>query len=302
MITLFENFNDNTTINLEDYIKNGKIPVFDFNKFGTENPDYFTNIRYNTLMRFYLYMKFLKYKGTNRIILNYIDGLKNKDQYRMEIINKIPNNNHILEMINQKFKLNYPNYSYDNLEDLQNFIDNYESILSDQSLVEYLEKSKSLTDKAKASEKIIRGVMVMLYGRYYNIQDVQTHEDLKGIDLWMINKETGEKSAVQIKNVSVGATFRMLGDVIYIENTGIDLHKYESWKNQRLPYDYLVFYLEESKKACIIKTSAIFAIDRPSRRRIRIKLKDWAFKYKTTFKLINVPKRLLPKDYSKIFY
>jgi hypothetical protein len=303
MITLFESFNDK--INLKDYLinknENWKIPIYDFNMFGKKKPKYYSDIKYNSLMRFYLYLKLLNYTGNNSTILNYIKGLVDKDEYKIEVINKIPNNNHVFSFINKKFRLNYPSYSYDNLQDLKKLINNIDSILDDINLSKYIEMVESVSIDAKESEKVVKGVMVMLFGRYYNIKKPSVSDDLKGVDLWMINKETSEPYRVQIKNV-IGNNFLLNGDTIYIKNTGIDLHKYEYWKDKKLPYDYLAFYLKKHKRICLIKSTAIFAIDRPSKREIKIKLKKWAFDYKSTFKMIDIPKKLLPKDYSKVFY
>jgi hypothetical protein len=304
MITLFENFNDK--INIRNYIVKDKtgvylIPNYDFLKFG-ETQENFTQIRYNSLMRFFLYQKLLNYTGSNAIIKYYIQGITSKDPDKIEIINKIPNNNHILRMINDKFNLNYPSYKYNNLNDLAFFVHNYDKILSDINLEEYIKEADFLTKKSKISEKIVKGVIVMLYGNYFNIEKAKTSDDLKGVDIWMTNKENGVKQSIQVKNVSGNINFKIVGDTIYIGNTALDLHEYKSWEKIKLPYDYLGFYIERTKQVCIIKSDAIFVIDKPAPREIKIKLKDIAFKYKSFFKVVDVPKRLLPKDYSKIFY
>ena len=104
-----------------------------FGEYAIKNPKYWVEIRYKSLMRFYLYMKLLKYDGDSPMILSYVKGLKDKDEKKMEIINKIPNNNHVLNMINANFNLNYPDYNYDNLQDLKKFINNNNEILSDNA-------------------------------------------------------------------------------------------------------------------------------------------------------------------------
>lgn len=306
MITLFENFQNG--INIRDYIKKEKgiykIPSYDFYNFDVNNkepkPKYYAKIKYNSLMRFYLYFKFLDYNGNNNVILNCIKGLVDKDQDIIEVINKIPNNRHVLDMVNSKFNLDYSSYSYDNLQGLKKLVDNYQVVLSDQNLIEYLKEVKTVSDSAKQSERIVKSVINMMYGRFFNIESPDVSEDLKGVDLWMIEKETGDKKAIQIKNVTTN--FNLLGYVIYIDNTGIDLHEYNPFNGDVLPYDYLAFYLPKKQQVCIIKSTAILAIDRPSARQIKIKLKRWAFEYKSTFRMIDVPKKFLPPDYSKIFY
>jgi len=300
MITLFENFENN--VKIQDYIKKQKggfeIPNFNFNELGV-TPKRYVQIKYNTLMRFYLYFKFLNYKGSNQTILNYINGLNNNDEDKLEIINKIPNNNTILGKINRKFNLGINKYWDNDLTKLKAFINLNEKILNDNDLVEYIKISEKLTKEAKLSEKIAKGVLVMLFGRYYNISKPSVVEDLGGVDIWMVNKETRDKYSVQVKNISSYVKFGMYGDTISIEKSKLDLYNYNSNnRNQKLKYDYLAFYLKDAKRFCIIKSTAIDRIRNGNR--IDIELKDGASKDKNLVKIVNIPKRLLPKDYSKI--
>jgi len=310
MITLFENFTNK--IDIKDFMKekDGKfeIPNFKFEYFGEwvlKNPRYFTQVKYNSLMRFYLYMKLLRYNGDSPIIKNYIVGLKGKDLKKMEIINKIPNNNHVRNMINEIFGFNYPDYEYSDFEGLQKFISASDEIFNDKNLLEYINLVIEASSKAARSEKIVKGVISMLYNKYFEITYAKLSEDLRGMDLWKINKNTGVRQSIQVKNITGNVKFNITGDTIYIDNTSLDLHKYECWKG-KLPYDYLAFYLEKEERICIIKSTAIFAIDMyKEKRSIKIKLKDWAMKpdfHNFVFKLIDVPKKFIGKDISKIFY
>lgn len=313
MIATFDNFDKEFKLN--DFIDNQdgvfKIPNFDFSRFDEYfvknlKPQYFKPIQYNSLMRFYLYMKLLRYKGTNSIILDYVNGLKNKDLRKIEIINKIPNNKVVMGTINRKFNLGYPDdYKFNDLQELKKLIYDIGNILSDKNLVEYIGVVSEVSEKAKNSEKIVKGVIAMMYGRYYDILKAELSADLGGVDVWMINKETGVRQSIQIKNITGKVTFNVVDDKIYINNTSLDLHEYATWDESKLPYDYIGFYLEHEKKVCVLKSTAIFTIDKPTNRTIVIKLKNWAMEeqfHKFVLKLVDIPKKLLPKDISKIFY
>ena len=317
MITLFENFTNN--FKLSNYIyqdkweENGEtgvtfyIPNVSFENLGEYfldvknlNLDYFTQIKYNSLIRLFLYAKLLRYKGDNPEILKYANGVKNKDPEAVEIIGKIPNNNGVLKIINKKFGFGFPDYQYDNVTNLKKMIVDIDNVLSDKNLEEYIKCVKEVSDKAKISEKVVKGVAGMLYGRYYDILKAESSEDKKGVDVWMINKDTGVRQSIQVKNITGNVTFDAKDDVIYINNTLLDLHDYSSWYDDSLPYDYLGFYLEYEKKVCIIKGWAIYKIEVKGRT-IRIQLKRGAMENRYDFKMIDIPPKLLPKDYSKIF-
>jgi len=314
MITLFESFTQQ--INIKDYIieEDGKfkIPSLSFEHFSEhflerelKNKKYWRQIKYNSLMRFYLYIKLLRYNGNNPLILSYVGGLKNKDPKKIEVINKIPNNNNILRLINKKFGLNYPKYDYADLTNLKKFIFQWEDILSDKNLIEYISSIFESSQSASKSEKIVKGVITMLYSKYFEVIYAKLSEDLRGMDLWKINKNTGARQSIQVKNITGQANINIKGDEIYINHTGIDLHNYECW-NGVLPYDYVAFYVESQQKIYILKASAIFSIFRNEEKRyIKIKLKNWAMEdrfYSKIFKEIEVPKKFIGKDVSKIFF
>jgi len=310
MITLFENFANDFKI--KDYIKKEgdifKIPNVKFKLFSEgylKKPQFYTQIKYNTLMRLFLYVKLLRYKGNSPMILSYVKGLKEKDPKKIEIINKIPNNNNILRLINKLFGFGYPKYDYDNLQDLKKLIFKWEEVLSDRNLLEYISVIFEASKSAGKSEKIVKGVLTMLYSKYYEVTYAKLSEDLKGMDLWKINKETGERQSIQVKNIRGNVKFNFKDDVIYINNTGIDLHNYQCWTD-KLPYDYVAFYLESEQKIIIIKSTAIFSIDRNEEKRfIKIKLKNWAMKpdfYSKVIKSVDVPKKFTGQDVSQIFY
>ncbi len=317
MITLFENFTN--YFKLSNYIyqdkweENGKtgvtfyIPNVSFENLDEYflnvkklNLDYFTQIKYNSLIRLFLYAKLLRYKGDNPEILKYANGVKNKDPEAVEIIGKIPNNNGVLKIINQKFNFGFPNYEYDNVTDLKKMIVSIDEVLSDKNLEEYIKSVKEVSEKAKISEKVVKGVVAMLYGRYYDILKAESSEDKRGVDVWMINKENGVRQSIQVKNITGNVTFEVKGDFIYINNSLLDLHNYSAWFDDSLPYDYLGFYLEYEKKVCIIKAWSIYKIEKEGKA-IRIQLKRGTMDNKYDFKMIDIPAKLLPKDYSKIF-
>jgi hypothetical protein len=312
MITLFENF-ENDNIKLPSYIKksdnNYVMPSVSFEHFGeffikNTNPKYYIKVQYNSLMRYFLYLKLLRYKGDSQTILKYIEGIKNKDQKRIEIISKIPNNNGVRNMINYNFNLNYDSYNYDNLPELLKFIDNIKLILDDRNLIEYINIVYEVSKKADKSEKIVRGMLNMLYGKYCEIIHAKSMEDKAGVDIWKIDKITGIRQGIQVKNITGNVTFNIIDNNIYINNTILDLNNYDSWKDEKIHYDYLCFYLENDKKICLIKSTAISTIEK-EKRSIRIKLQKWGMdpKFRNyVLKLVDIPKKFLAKDTSKIFY
>lgn len=313
MITLFENFNNK--IKISDYITNDdgvfKIPNFDFNKFSlwfveNINPKYNRQIKYNTLMRFYIYMILLNYKGDNPILLDYKKGLIDKDPKKIEIINKLPNNKIVMKHIVDEFDLGYPiDYNYDNLQNLKKFILNYDKILSEDNLVKYIGIISGVTKTSKKSERVFRGILKMFFGRHYEVTEPNDAEDMMGIDIWMINRETGDRRGVQVKNVAPTSNFSVEEDetLVKIENTSLDIHTYRKGRSD-IPYDYLCLFIESTKKACLIKSTAIMSIQKYGNN-YRIKLYDWSKDPKfhfAVFKYIDVPPKFLPKDVSKIFY
>jgi len=311
MITLFESFNP---INIGPYISKDnstfRIPSFNFEHFGQYyvnniNTTYNVQIKYNSLMRFYLYMVLLNYNGNDPIILDYIQGIKDKDPLKIEIINKIPNNKIVMKYINDKFGFGYPiDYAYSDLQDLKKLIYNYDKIFTDENIVTFIEKVSGVTKDSKKGEKIVKGTLNVLFGRYYTILDPTTRDDLKGVDLWMVDKKKGERRGVQVKNISNTANFNVDNNIITIDNTSLDLHFYVKGRGPLLPYDYLVFFIDSEKKICVIKSTAIISIIKNDQN-FKITLADWAMEEKfknSVFKYIDIPKKLLPKDFSKVFY
>ena len=311
MITLFENFNED--IKLRNYIikKEGAflMPNLSFKHFSEyyfKHPLRWVPVQYNNIVRFFVYVKLLRYNGSNPIILDYIKGIKERNDKKTEIINKIPNNHKVMKLMSDKFNLDFPiDYNFSDLNQLAKLVNNYKEIFSDENLVEYIRKVEGVTKISDVAEKIVKGMLIHLYGRKFEIIKAGESDDLKDIDFWKIDKGTGDRQALQVKNISGNVQFSLEGDTIYIRNTDLDLHTYITNKDT-LNYDYLVFYLEKDKKVCIIKATAIFSIFTFLKTRtIRIKLKKWAIDPEWRDKVIrfvDIPAKFLPKDYDKIFY
>lgn len=311
MITLFENYNQD--IDIYKYLKKDtdgkiKIPNFKFDYFDIfflKNPKYYIYLRYDSLMRFCLYLKLITYDGNNATIIDYINKIRNKDKMTVEIINKIPNNNKVLSFINNKYYLNYNKHEFDDYNELKKFINIWEEILNDENIISFYDIIYKLTKKAKKSEDIVRAILNMIYGKNYNIVIPEDSEDLMGVDIWKINKETGEKQIIQVKNIP-GSINMISNNIFYINNTTIDLHDYIKTKNSKLPFDYLGLYSEKDKNVLIINTKGILSIDvNRGKKYIKIKLTDWASTpeyYNNVVKFINIPSKFLDKDTSKVFY
>lgn len=330
MITLFEDFkhkkklmrylivDDFNKVDIKDFIINDngvyKIPSFNFKNFDksddSDSLEYYDNIKYNSLIRFYLFYKLRSYKVTdstdNAVILKYIEGLKSLNKSKIEIINKIPNSRNVFDYINNYFNFGYPpeKYNYDNINDLTKVIKNYKNILSDDKIVEYINIVLENTLRAKKAEKIVKGVLNNKYGYENEIVFADEEDDIKGVDIWMYSKLTGDGISVQVKDISenVDINVNEKKGTIQLKGTRIDLHDYD--RKEILPYDYLCFYLNTVKKVLMINTKAITSIKK-ERYEIFIQLIDNAFYIKTPepmVKLIVIPKKLLEKDYTKIFY
>jgi len=304
MITLD---NKDNSLNYITKARNGKIliPSVSFDELDEKyilNPEKRTYARYNSLMRFFLYLKLLKYDGSDTIILKYIEGIKNNELDKIEILNKIGNNNRVLDLINEKFNFDYTNHSFNDEDKLKGFINNWKNVLSDNNLRDYISIIHLLSEKAKVSEKIVKGVINMLYGSFNIIKKAELSDDLVGVDIWMINKKTGIKKSIQVKNIP--SSINISGKNIFINNTRIDLHDYNKSLDKFLPFDYLGFYSEKDQKVCMINSTVIDFIDVNRKDRyIKLKISDWGIeRFPKVIKFLDVPKRFLPKDTSKIFY
>jgi hypothetical protein len=310
MITLFEDFN-NDIDDIRKYLRrtrNGKIliPSVSYDILDEErilNPEDKKYAKYNSLMRFLVYYKLLTYDGNNPTILKYIAGIKSGDLEKIEIINKLGNNHHVMDIINKKFNFNITDYKYDDETGLLKILNNWKQILGDFNFIEYLGIVSHLSEKAKISEKIVKGVVNMLYGKYYEIKKAELADDLRGVDIWLIGKKTGVRKSMQVKNIP--GSLNIVNDNIYINNTRIDLHDYVKSFKTPPPYDYLGFYSERDKQVCIINSSVIYAIEvDTTQKAIHIKITKWGMEpdhYSSVVKIIDVPAKFLPKDYSKIF-
>jgi hypothetical protein len=301
MIILFEDFDNK--IDISKYIVYEgdvpKIPSIYFNKLDDQylKSSRLIDIKYNSLVRLYLYLKLLNYKGNNPLIISYIKGIKNKDLKKIEIIRKIPNNNTVFNFINKKFNLNYPNYNYDNINDLQKLINNFEKIFSDNNLIEYIRIVYELSKEASKAENIVTFTLLNFFGRNYEIVHSEEADDLRGLDLLLTNTINGKKESVQVKHVSSHSRFNLKGNTIFINNTNIDLHNYEFKKSPPLHYDYLAFYVENEKNIYIMRTNTIFSISRyENEKTISVKLM-----YDILPKVLEV-KEKHAGDVKKIFY
>ena len=302
-------------IKLKDHLTEKEPGVFEINTFNfTAFGEYFfthpikkTLMQYNSLVRFYVYTKLLRYNGDNKIVLSYIDGLKNKDKSKIEILNKIPNNQKVMKYIINKFNFGFPlDYKYADKTELKKFIIKHDEIFNDENFVEYIKIVSSVSDAAKKSEKIVKGVVNMLFGKWYEVLSAELSEDLKGVDIWRINKESGRKESIQVKNIPGTITVTNEGSVIFINNTLIDLHPYKKTNYSQLPYDFLGFYSAKDQKICLLNCNAIFTIQvNKEKRFIRIQLDSWAMDekwYRNMMKFIDIPKKFIGKDFSKIFF
>ena len=287
---LFEEFTKTkTTILDKPFIKNIKgkyfLPSTNFDKFSLEHlksNKKLSTLNYSSLMRFYLYVWLLKYKGSDNWT-NYIKGVvENPNDESFDKVcrnlNQIGNNNAVLKYFNSKLNLGIKSNKDNNVDTLTKMDELKDKIFNDMNFREITTIVSDLTKKADESENNVKYFLKKIWGKYFKIQDPTSEEDVKGIDLWRLNIETGDKERLQVKNISQGVSMDFSGNTIAIKPSRIDLRDYY-WFTDELKYDYLIFYDKFRKKMYIINGKAIFKIKKyPSM--VLIVLKDWDPKFR----------------------
>lgn len=310
MITLFENYINN----IKTYIIDNKIPSVQFRLLGWSkqlDSPILKPLTYENVMRFCTYYFLINYRGNNPIINSYIKGLKNKNQESIEIINKFGRNRKILNHIKRDIlpEFSCTDYTCSDISNLNLFIDNYNKIFIEKNFLEFLKKVSKVTEESKKSESIAKNFLSNLFYKSSTLENADDVDDRKGIDLWKIDRETGRKESIQVKNIEGGkTTLKIFNDnVIYINNSDIDLPIYDATQDSSLHFDYLALYVAYERKLYLIKSRAILKIENiinkeTRSRSIKITIGRFALDKKYLFNVYDIGPKYTGKDTSRVFY
>ena len=271
-------------------------------------------LSYSTLFRFYLYTYLLRYEGKDEYIQYLKTSLGDSDEKTIEIIQRIPINNGILETLNKKFNFNFINTKDDDIEKLKIFDENIEKILTTKNLRDFTDVAWRSAKMAKDSEEVVRIMLGHIWKKKYNIIE---SDDKKNVDLWRINKETGERHGIKVKSVSDTVNFIIKKETIILESTLIEVPNYDSKFNEYLPFDYLVFFdrshkalnirtdqYESSPQIHILKSNAIHSIlidTSTGKRNVIFSLKSWVNEmefFDKIYRTYNVPFKFTGKKFA----
>ena len=267
-------------------------------------------LSYSSLLKFYLYVYLSKYTGKDAYVKYFIDSISEEKTESIEIFNRLPINNGVLSTINKKYDLNFLSTSDTNLDEIVKFDDKISKIINDYNIRLYTDIVRKLSKTAQDSEDVARIMLRHLWRKSYEVYDA--HE--KGIDLWRLNKETGERSGIKIKSISESSKYRMKDQNIIIEPTLIEISNYNS-NFENLPFDYLVFF-DRSHKALNYRTKKVESVPQihilkansinqimvehtsNKKKRVNILLKNWALNPEyTSYQTYNVPFKFTGKKF-----
>ena len=247
-----------------------------------------TKLCYSSLMKLYFYMYLLKYNGNDEYVKYFIQSIEDYNNDHIGIFNKLPINNGVLAKINFMFKLDLLSTSDDDLVKLQQLDNVIDKIFNDKNIRDLTDIVAKTIKISKDSESVTRNILKHLWKKNYDV--VESHES--GIDLWRLDRATGERDGIKIKTISENVKYRVKNQSITIEPTLIEMSNYNSIF-ERLPYDYIIFFdrshkamnmrtkrIESAPQLHMLKAKAINKIevvnDGTKNRRVKIILSSWA--------------------------
>lgn len=301
-LKLFEEFtNVKTSIIDKPYVKNVKgkyfLPSVDFTCFSLnclKSNKELSYLNYSSLIRFYLYVWLLKYNGSDEWTNYIIDVLNDPTDPSYEKVwrnlNQMGNNNAVLKYFNSKLNLSIRNNKDANIETLTKMDELKDKIFNDMNFREITSIISDLTKKANESEGNVKYFLKKIWGKYFKILDPTDEEDIKGIDLWRLNIETGDRERLQVKNISKNVEVNISGNTITIMPSRIDLRDYYAYDDV-LKYDFLILYDKFRQKLYVINGKAIFKIKKYDSM-ILIIMKNWDPKFRA-IREYDLPKRFV---------
>jgi hypothetical protein len=279
--------------------KNGKhyLPNVAFECFSSEclkNSKKLAYLNYASLIRFYLYVWLLKYDGDDAWV-NYVKDTLNDPSsmsyHRIcRILNQMGTNNIIMNFFNRQNNLNLKTTYDKDITILTKMDEKKNNIFTDMNFREVTSIIGKLTDNATNSEDSVRFFLKKVWAKYFKIEKPTDDEDIKGIDLWRINKSTGDRERLQVKNMSKITEVKIVDNMITITPSNIALNNYIFYSDT-LKYDYLILYNKFKEKVHIINGKAISEIKK-NHTKIIIIMKEWDPKYKA-IREYDLPKKFL---------
>lgn len=297
---LFEEYTDPNSIINKPFVKKYKgryyLPAVDFKCFSMECLKSFKNnaiLNYSSLMRFYIYVWLLKYQGTDDWV-NYIkDVLQDPEDPVYDKVwrnlNQMGNNNAVLKFFNSKLNLGITNNKDSNIETLTKMDELKDKIFNEMNFREITTIVSELTKKATESEKNVFYFLKRIWGKFFIVKEPSDEEDIEGVDLWRVNRKTGDRDGIQVKNIGKNVEVNVSGNTIAIKPSRIDLRDYYAYGEDSLKYDYLILYDRFREKMYLINGKAIFKIKKYESM-VLIILKDWDPKY-NALKIYDIPKK-----------
>lgn len=271
-----------------------------------------TKLCYSSLMKLYFYMYLLKYNGKDEYVKHFIQSLEDYSNDHIGIFNKLPINNGVLAKINFMFKLDLMSTSDDDLAKLQQLDNVIDNIFCDKNIRDFTDIVAKTIKISKDSESVTRNILKHLWKKNYDV--VESHES--GIDLWRLDRATGERDGIKIKTISENVRYRVKNQSITIEPTLIEISNYNS-NFEALPYDYIIFFdrshkamnmrtkrIESAPQLHMLKAKAINKIEiqhNGTKRSVKITLRSWAITsgyFSKPYNTYNVPFRFTGKKFS----
>jgi hypothetical protein len=237
----------------------------------------YTELNYSTLMRFLLLAWIYKYKGDNKE-LNYIkDNLINYDAAATREFDHIPTNYTILNKYIKPIVKDDLSTKTTNVSILIKILENKDVIFTEDNILKWYHNIIEITKIATNSEE---GILNIFKDKniFSDFTKPTVIEDRSGIDWWATNKNN-EIVPIQVKSPSVETEINMYWGkdyyekdgvkitkqpdyLISIKNTNLDMKNYNSSKDGKLKYKFLMLYDFKNKKLYQINTSSINFIKR----------------------------------------
>lgn len=261
-----------------------KISIEEFRKTINDR----ATLNYSSLMRFFWYIWILNYKGDNLEVKEIINTIKDKSDIDnskyVKILDMIGNNKTVLGMYNRELGLGIRYNKDDNLKTLTNIDFRKNDIFTDDYFIRIFEIIGYLSSEAEKSEKAVKLFLEDLW-KDFDISSTDEKADKEGVDLWKINKKSGERVKIQVKNLSKYVTYQKKGYIIEINNTSLDIRNYS--KGDKEKYEYLIFYDKYNRYIHIIEMKTIKQIKTSTKlKNIKIHLNEFETNYKLIDKYI----------------
>jgi hypothetical protein len=250
------------------------VKYFDFpNSLIKLNKRTFTELKYQTLMRYLLFGWLYKYNGTNETLLEIKNQFTNKnmsDEFT-RLFTQIPTN---FTIMNKFVRPLIGNCSIDSKDyNILNILFNKRNIIfTEKNVIEWYSIVNALTNRSNLSEQKTVD-FIKKQGIYKDAYLATGKEDKSGIDIWLVN-DKGEKIPAQVKEPSKDAQINLhwgkpyttkngktIKDYfIVIEDTSLELKDYYKFEDGNLIWKFLFLWDNKNNLLYQINSSAIVRI------------------------------------------